>query len=1733
MEYTPHWKRIWMTVNGRRDHIGSIGASTAINHVKNDLITGVAIYKPYSDNSYKLCLEKLGYLNDVETQKKVQQISISMNLDVCTTWAMLCNYLKFECYIDIENINDIVKYLNNNQKCNIDMWQFYTLERMFLLKILYSIIENCENKNHRFYDLYKKFIKEVSLKKIQESLFKQFSLLSKEINLENRDNCLDITNWVERNKREQLQILFIILTTLAHEKCDVDGFIQMLKSFKEPNSVFKVYHWDKPPIGKTSTLQGIRNVEIAIVLSSLEDFWHNSEIWYSRFKEIDSEIVEICKNWNSPVLLLAWVALHLTVPFEIATLNYESQLQSYLRNALHANAFSDLHEVVSNVSFKNSLAGLAVKMAIFTILEVLCIKLGATTIYDHEGTVTLLGKLLQVPEIAVVWHEGSDEGAKSFYNIAVSLFPLHFHPFSICVKSLITLKCDTESVIHGLNNLQLYTEKYDKPVIHMVNKEFLLNESYRPLKNDLVVFEKGTRMTFENRNKLNVVRFHGSYSYFKVLLHIVDTLLAQLQEHNVSELIATGVEAGYNIILETLKIQPSLIANNPDVKQLLKSSFYLLHAVSKPRVTNINLVILCFEVIVYQFEINSDEVLKHLGSIKFLPVLQKNPYAIEDFCNLNILSSAIINECTSDLFSLTSCDLLYLYIKLVKKAIKAKLFVKEIILPGLIFLIAKVFPKFSTQFTGENDKTRKICCKLISLCHLVLRQNRSTLNEAELLYVDSVITLFAQKKLYTATLVSIFRIRNVQLELILSVETNYSTGPLLKLVKSVKRALQCIAYILNFMCLNNHTNDLFEEYLWQFSPNGSILSHIAEYKSHSFDNEIPQVAWDVLTNFALISRKPLLQAFRVGSREIRQWIMQSLRDPLLTDNIKISIINFIKACIYEQASMIVAFFNIEDYQLEPKIEESVAEFMAEYLSNMSKDVTILSQPLQLAVLELFHVLWKTNKKHVIKRIMGEESFWKLMSTPLLKPERLPLDATILSFEIFILELCSTKGELHANYTSAIANIFDSSNNFIELWVNRAVAITEIDNLNVSKPGHFSLAIVLVTVLKKFLLVVQRFYPKYEGSWNTYVLKKKCLETLLYCSRHSENTQLITWWAEFNLLFCTPKAKNDTEILETLECLSNILLGYLELYKIMDDKDRLTILTLTYTILNNSVKVISENRSLIERFLRSVITLFCFEYGVTFLEDKKEERKHEQFYYRWILILKIINVFLKIESIKDFEHFFVSYLYLDKVFEVLYFFIKNKWPVRVAEVTLSTLICYADSKMDYHFDLYFKNIIYRMISPDMYKLDINTLKWGVIPVEVKNHWMLYTHIIRLNQILLHRRGSFVMEPLLLFIERHQKIISNAILSITMVLTNTNLQLVCHILHFVHDLVKIFRQWPTINSFLFEPIMSSINEVLNVGSHILVIPNIIMFTLESDTYKKMPHSEVPEINFINMINSYLEIITWSCMCLNQANPPFYNLLDYYQDTNFQIRVKYEFRFPPLSAMDRKHLSFNVLLSILHFLCNTLTRIANDSKIDGRGKLAVEKPELKDYIALIYPWDKKDDINTLVMMSDDATNESSSQIHWLVQLNVDLLLQTLSALNTFLATQIFLATRDNSLRYDEIYYMRRQLCSDLLYFYKFVNNHVTNATFSKLHKERTSGVAAQSKKGLCLFVDVSKVCCDEEGQMIPVTSTDDGYFLVLTHWFKHVCQLVYSSKFDEMLSQLNVRTMRIVYNQMYAEN
>ncbi|KAB0792427.1 hypothetical protein PPYR_14386 [Photinus pyralis] len=1677
MDITPHWKRVWVTVNGKRNHIASSGASSALDVVKTYLFNGINMYKPFTETGYTSCWERLSYVNDVTFKTLMRKISEFLDLDTFTCFAMLCNYLKFECYVQVENCDNVIQYSLRQENLEARMWEFYTLERMFMLNLLGWIIENYQNEKHPFYELYRSFINEHTFKEIQKDLFKQYEALLKEMN---GDRC----NF-ERNYREQLQILSSVLSTFVYEKCDFPQFLYLIKLFTQNNC--RDWHKINTDSVELGNLRAIQDVQIAIFLSSLYNLWDHYNTWYGHYNEIEGYMDHLYKNWRSPIIPLVWVTLHLSVNSNTALVHADG-LQHHLGLALQFDVFAHLEKLVSNDLFMDTTTGIMVKASVFTVLEVLCIKLGANKFFVHPVALALLGKLLETAEIAAIWQQGSDEGTKSFYSSSLYCFPYLFSSLSTLVHSLIHLRVNAKEVVLALNDLQLYTEHYEHKGTGQQEREDVqisLTLPYRPLKNDLIIFPVGTKVTISKLFEDNVISYHGTYSYFSVLVHIVNTVFDEIG--NCSPMIEEATIAGCKVLREIMRVDHTLISANNDAKELSRLLYCLFCTFPKMRVVNRKLLTLCFELIICELDHKPMDMLTPLLNVKMLPTLMRDICNSKDFADLNNLSaSCLTTEICTDVYSPYSCRLIELYIKLALKCFQDNINKMHVILPALIFLIVKVLPIFATHLTSSNAASRRVCCKLIKLIHFILVRRVITNANDHIIYT-CVIELFLKKEMFTSILFNICSIGNTRLEIILCGETNFVSGPSLKIVQSVKRALKCYMLISNYVTLNSHYEDWtpFRAHLMKSCFDKNFIITIQGYISHSYDEEIPQIAFEILGNISLALKKPLLPALKCGNSEVRQWIVQCFCDQLLRDPIKISIIHYISACVPDQPGMIVAFLNIcpEKSEVAPDDKEKdMVMCMIDYLKNVEQNEVPEINSLQMEILEFLHMLWKLNKQFILKKVTSHENFWSVLTLPLAELKD-SIYISLLTFEILTMELNLKKGQVSEKFKAALDLTFATNKNFTQLWIQRIIDIIKGDYVTPTKSHGLSLANVMLTVLKKFIIVFRHFLPTYDSNWTNYQTQRKCLDNLVYCVKNLNDAKLIALWAELYLILYKQTNQTVEEIATSLEVTSKLLSNFASSYSKCDSGSKTAILTIAAITLSNSEQLLSSNATYAKSFLMPFANIFEAEYAyLAMVETKKEE----SFYYNWVIILNVVNTFLRI-NFNAFTLFFNNTAYIERLTVTVRLYTQDFMPIRVAEVIMASLIRLAKSQLIESFDNQLKNMQNSLQQRNMCKLDEAKSTKGIVPQNIMNNWIFYTYVMHLNTILLKERGLLIFKDMLLFVHSHEANIYDAIASATLIANEVNLKLVSSTLRFMCEVYKYLRNQKKKNVKWFHRITMSITELLNACCNVLLHPSILVASKRSNTVNFGPLSNNC---LITITNRYIDIVYWLCMCLIRWNPPLTEFLGVYQ-FSCESFVDYDDRAPPPWIVPQNQLTYNSLFCILHFICRVLTEISVMKDAVGKVKETFETLP-SDCNIVIYP--HKDASNTLSGLFGDALPQSLVlDDRWLVYVNPEKLTDSLNTLGTVIALQLFLTSRLVTADLRESSNIKWDFLCQLTMFYEFVYKYISH----RMSHNQPLGPADP-----ILHVDVSHVCGNRRSEALAIRSLDDSFLLLLIHWFRQIC-------------------------------
>jgi len=137
-------------------------------------------------------------------------------LDATITWDLVCNFVSYEYRNCAETFASQLSDLTSIRALIDDIWNFYYSERVTLIKCLKLIIEYKDNKRHPHHKEFRKFLNEILVGNLLESIRKQIEAL-KFVNSPTRsqfcteDHLHQLYNSTLIEMRELLHILTVIV----------------------------------------------------------------------------------------------------------------------------------------------------------------------------------------------------------------------------------------------------------------------------------------------------------------------------------------------------------------------------------------------------------------------------------------------------------------------------------------------------------------------------------------------------------------------------------------------------------------------------------------------------------------------------------------------------------------------------------------------------------------------------------------------------------------------------------------------------------------------------------------------------------------------------------------------------------------------------------------------------------------------------------------------------------------------------------------------------------------------------------------------------------------------------------------------------------------------------------------------------------------------------------------------------------------------------------------------------------------------------------------------------------------------------------------------------------------------------------------------------------------------------------------------------------------------------------
>lgn len=391
----PYYKHLWQLVSGIHYETPEETVSSSLTEVSEKLCEGILQWKTPVNSSSQADLEKL--LKDKHQEKLIpftKKLQELLNLETAQCWEILCFYLTNEYRGSASSLASFVASESNTIKLLDDIWGFYSLERMVVLKIVKNLLHFYEVEDHPFHEQFVEIVDKITLKKLMQSYIKQLkhlledkppsSLKASGSDFQSQQGKL--IAWSERNAREINEVLQILLLLVSFIGVDTCQMVELFNNMKTHNFARSQLYMNES--GSWVHKQLIRNMcysEIALFLKCLDISPNEKNLdvdWVkSIIAELSEEIGMLHNNPEYGPILLAWMLLNFRI---VSGECAESDMLKFRRfgaKAIHLNCFKFLQEMVCHPMYKDdTLVSKIVRKTIYDLLAYMC------DLFDGDGS---------------------------------------------------------------------------------------------------------------------------------------------------------------------------------------------------------------------------------------------------------------------------------------------------------------------------------------------------------------------------------------------------------------------------------------------------------------------------------------------------------------------------------------------------------------------------------------------------------------------------------------------------------------------------------------------------------------------------------------------------------------------------------------------------------------------------------------------------------------------------------------------------------------------------------------------------------------------------------------------------------------------------------------------------------------------------------------------------------------------------------------------------------------------------------------------------------------------------------------------------------------------------------------------------------------------------------------------------------------------------------------------------
>jgi nuclear pore complex protein Nup188 len=1013
--------------------------------LQKEIEDGIKIFKrPKSDAAEEVekLLKEKQHVKLIPFAHKLQRY---LDLDVKQSYEILCYYLVNEYRGSASSLQNFVSNESLMTKLLNDIWFYYTLERMVLLKVVKCMLEYHESPDHPYQQAFKAVIDKIGLTNLRKSYIAQFELILKDIqhvkfltgDIFNSPQKLQ--SWSERKHRELNEILQIILLTSYFDTMQADEIQNLLDLFKTHSFGKQNQFLSASNSAHMDLIQRITYNEIAVLVVALSTSGNddNSDWMNEVIDKLDEKIIAMHHYQEHGPILLSWMIFKFSSKKSDTTTN--DQFNNYGKlgaRAVQLNVFEYLHKMITHKQFMDkSLISKVFLRCVYENLVILCDLFNTDgSLAQHPKIFELFSEVLKLPSIAKDFCKNEDSPARTLFNSAVEKFPHDFVPLSLLARSLSAASVASNNwIVHFLQNLPVYTEQPNDPLYELRKSDdnetdsYALLNDYQPFRriNEFIIKADNSAVVREEKGKM-FVYFIIKLNYFHALQNEIHELLncivsyAEIQETTLSRL-----EAGISLLATIVKR-----IDSPDdiTNEMIHPTEMVFDVLEKFKVfqhPSLDLMAACLNVCAELVTNFGEEVFRRFINLNIAPVVNAVHRDFKTYSNgngfeLGLVGYYLINiERSSGRY-----NFLRAYFNFLKKCNKVRLNnnffsflnsnhnsiflqleigdVYAIELPGLLLIVREVFNNIHTWYFENEQERMEILLFVFEYVHDILSIPNEVIKEDlskkllrdicvySLLYLDNASSLLRYVAIGNAALQNFmenesnwFFAADSQLNLLV-INAMRILMQTLRLKETVAQNMEMLAPLEQMIYTQPKQRDALK-----------IIPIVANYTTYSFNRRFAVLSCRLLRRFAIEFQSSLSACLDLEADQIRMMFLQRLRDDLESDDLKISILDFVNACIDKQPGLTEAFFKVS-YEQDARSSyffkrseededscDGIITYMEEFLEAVSKDPTKITNDQLKRIMNLFHALWKQGLQSLVSSLLKKDTFWFSLCSPIL------------------------------------------------------------------------------------------------------------------------------------------------------------------------------------------------------------------------------------------------------------------------------------------------------------------------------------------------------------------------------------------------------------------------------------------------------------------------------------------------------------------------------------------------------------------------------------------------------------------------------------------------------------------------------------------------------------------------------------------------------------------------------